>query len=344
MTTTTIDGAAVTKRALHEISRGYLKTALLRTAIDLRLFDTLADGAEVGALAPALSVDERALRIVLDGLTAIGLLRKDGTRYLLAPGSEEFLLSSSPHYFGGAVRLGASDWEWDAQRRLTDAVRKGGTVLEEHYLTPELAYWEDFAEHTTWFNNGAADVLADQLVPWAKGRDGVDVLDVAASHGAYGFSFARREPRARIWCLDWPNVLTHTRRNAERFGLTDRVNVIPGDMFSVPLGGPYDIALVTNVLHHFTEETAVRLMTRISTAVKPGGRVVVVGHTFREGEDPRQNPMPFLFSVSMLAQTHDGETHSVGAYQRILEASGFTGTRLHTGPAAQHTVFIAEKS
>ncbi|MGW0511633.1 methyltransferase [Streptomyces olivaceoviridis] len=342
---TTTGTPAVTTRLLHEISRGYLKTALLRTAMELRLFDGVGEhGAEAGALADERSVDPRALRIVLDALVSIGLLRKEAGRYTLPPGGREYLLSSGAQYFGGAVRLGASDWEWEAQRRLTDAVRKGGTVLTEHYLTPELDYWEDFAEHTTWFNNGAAEVLADQLVPWARGRASVDVLDVAASHGAYGFTFARREPRARIWCLDWPNVLPHTRRNAERLGLADRLYLLPGDMFEVPLGGPYDVLLVTNVLHHFAEDTAVRLLTRLSDAVKPGGRIAVVGHTYREGDDPARNPMPFLFSVSMLAQTHDGETHSVEAYERMLSASGFTGTRMYTGPKAQHTVFLAEKA
>lgn len=337
--------SAVTKQVLHEISRGYLKTALLRTAMELRLFDGVGeDGTEAETLAAGRSVDPRALRIVLDALVAIGLLRKDAGRYTLPPGGREYLLPTGEHYFGGAVRLGASDWEWSAQARLADAVRKGGTVLTEHYLTPELGYWEDFAEHTTWFNNGAAEVLADQLVPWARERDAVDVLDVAASHGSYGFAFARREPRARIWGLDWPNVLPHTRRNAERLGLADRLSLIPGDMFTVPLGGPYDLVLVTNVLHHFAEEAAVRLLTRLSAAVKPGGRIAVVGHTFHEGEDPARNPMPFLFSVSMLAQTHDGETHSVDAYERMLAAGGFSGTRTHTGSKAQHTVFLAEKA
>lgn len=334
----------ITKQTLHEISRGYLKTAMLRTAIELRLFDTMADGpAEAPAIATTLGVDERALRILLDGLVAIGLLVKAGTGYRLAPGGEDYLPTSSPQYFGGAVRLGASDWEWDAQKRLTDSVRKGGTVLDEHYLTPDLDYWEDFAEHTTWFNNGAAELLADQLVPWAKDRESVDVLDVACSHGSYGFSFARREPRARIWGLDWPNVLPHTRRNAERHGLADRLELIPGDMFSVPLGGPYDLVLLTNVLHHFAEETATGLLNRLSEVVRPGGRIAVVGHTFHDGEDPARKPMPFLFSVSMLVQTHDGETHSVETYERMLAASGFTGTRLYTGPKAQHTVFVAEK-
>ncbi|NED90995.1 class I SAM-dependent methyltransferase, partial [Streptomyces sp. SID11233] len=82
-----------------------------------------------------------------------------------------------------------------------------------------------------------ADVMADQLVPWSAGRESVDVLDVACSHGSYGFFFARREPRAKLWCLDWPNVLKITERNAERLGLLDRTSFVPGDMFETDLGG-----------------------------------------------------------------------------------------------------------
>ncbi|MFC5183729.1 methyltransferase [Actinomadura harenae] len=338
------DSPTITTPQLHDIARGYVKTALLRTALELRLFDELASApSDAGALARVLKTDARATRILLDALTAIGLLRREGDDYHLLPGGETLLVSTSPQFFGHAVRLGASDWEWDAQKRLVDAVRHGGTVTDTHALTPEFDYWEDFANHTSWFNNGAAELMADRLAPWAATRESVKVLDVASSHGAYGFTLARREPRAHVWCLDWPNVLEITRRNAERQGLADRAHYIAGDMFEVPLGGPYDIVMITNVLHHFSEDTATALLRRVGTAVKPGGLIAVVGHTYDEGDTPETNPLPFMFSVIMLVQTHDGETHSVATYRRMLTAAGFKETRTYTGEKAMHRLFVAER-
>lgn len=340
----TQDQERLEAKTLHDILRGYVKTALLRTAIQLRVFDEFADGPQQAAhVAERVGADVRGTRILLDALAAIGLLRTEGASYRLPAGGEELLVSTGSQFFGGAVRIGASDWEWDAQKNLVDAVRKGTTVAETHALTPQFDYWEDFANHTTWFNNGAADVMADQLAPWAAQRESVEVLDVACSHGSYSFFFAQREPRAKLTCLDWPNVLEITERNAERLGLRDRVELLPGDMFEADLGGPYDVVMLTNVLHHFSEETATKLLTRVGKAVKPGGRIAVVGHTHEEDDTPETNPLPYLFSVIMLVQTFDGQTHSVDTYRSMLETAGFTNVTSHTGPKAMHRVFIAER-
>ncbi|MDC0772586.1 methyltransferase [Streptomyces sp. HD] len=334
----------IDSKQLHDIARGYVKTALLRTALELRLFDALADGPlDADTLAGRTDAHPRGMRILLDALAGIGLLRTRGTRYELPDGGETYLVSSSPQFFGGAVRLGASDWEWDAQKHLVDAVRHGGTVADTHALTPEFDYWEEFANHTSWFNNGAAELMAEQLVPWAAERDSVDVLDIACSHGSYGFAFAQREPRATICGLDWPNVLEITRRNAERLGVADRFRSLSGDMFTTDFGGPYDIVMLTNVLHHFSERQATELLTRAAQAVKPGGRIAVVGHTYDEGDTPETNPLPYMFSVIMLVQTHEGQTHSVPTYHKMLTAAGFENPRSYAGEKAMHRLFIAER-
>lgn len=331
-------------KQLHDIARGYVKTALLRTAFDLRLFDPLADGPLTASeLAEYADVHPRGMRVLLDALSAIGLLRAGQGRYALPEEGRELLISTSPRFFGGAVRLGASDWEWEAQKHLVDAVRHGGTVTATHALTPEFDYWEEFATSTSWFNNGAAELMTDRLLPWAAERDSVDVLDIACSHGSYGFTFARAEPRATVTGLDWPNVLEITRRNAERLGVADRFRALPGDMFKTPLGGPYDIVMLTNVLHHFAEAEATELLRRAREALKPGGRIAVVGHTYDEHDTPHTNPLPYMFSVIMLVQTHEGETHSVDTYRRMLTAAGFAHPTAHSSEAAMHRLFLADR-
>jgi 2-polyprenyl-3-methyl-5-hydroxy-6-metoxy-1,4-benzoquinol methylase len=167
-------------------------------------------------------------------------------------------------------------------------------------------------------------------------------LDVACSHGYYGVNLAKAEPRAHVWGVDWPNVLPITEKNYERNGITDRFSKIPGDMFTTPLGGPYDIAMITNVLHHFSEVTSTQLLRRLCGVLKPGGRIAVTGHTFNEGERPEDRALPYLFSQIMLVMTDEGETHSVQTYQRMLTQAGFIKPQVFTAETAMHTVFTAE--
>ncbi|MBQ1033177.1 class I SAM-dependent methyltransferase [Micromonospora sp. C97] len=322
--------------------QAYKKTSLLRTGVELGVFDALAAGpATAGGLAPKLGIHPRGARILLDALTAIRLTDRTGEHFSLTPAAADHLVSTRPDYLGGMVKVMSSDWEWDALRDLSAAVREGGTVLDVHAETPEYSYWEDFAAYATKVAQPTAEVMAEALAPWAKERAELDILDVACGHGVYGYTLAQHNPQATVTSLDWPNVLAVTEKHAERLGVRDRASFLPGDMFTTDLGGPYDVALLTNVTHHFSEERVHELVKRLGSVVKQGGRLVIVGFTTGD-ESPALDPAPYLFSVLMLVWTFEGESHSVAAYNRALAAAGF-------GPATVHPtdlpfrVLVAEK-
>jgi C-methyltransferase len=308
----------------------YKETSLLRTAIELGIFDTIADGfSTVEEVAKRLDAHPRGVRILLNALAAVRLLEtSDAATFRLPEAVSTFLVRNSPQYVGGMARVFASDFEWDALRGLSSAVRAGGTVQEVHAETPEYSYWEDFASYAVTVAQPTADIAAEVMAPWTAGRKNLDILDVACGHGVYGYTLTARNPQAQVWSLDWPNVLAVTEKHAERLGVRDRAHFITGDMFEVPLGGPYDVVFVTNVTHHFSAERVTELLKRLSTVVKPDGRIVLIGFTVGD-EPPVQDPAPHLFSVLMLVWTFEGESHSVATYNKALNAAGFTNATVH---------------
>jgi ubiquinone/menaquinone biosynthesis C-methylase UbiE len=318
-----------TQPELFEMMQVYKKTSLLRAGLNLGVFDALAAGPRnIEDVAQRIQAHPRGTRILVNALASIGLLELKDGKFRLTSGAARHLVSTGPEYVGGMARVFASDWEWDALKDLAAAVRRGGTVQEVHAETPGYEYWEDFASYATTVAEPTARVLADVLAPWAGRRETLDVLDVACGHGVYGYTIAVSHPQARVWSLDWPNVLEITKQHAKRLGVRARAQFIPGDMFEVPLGGPYDLVLVTNVTHHFAEERVTALLTRLASVVRPGGRVVIVGFIRSDGP-PALDPAPHLFSVLMLAWTFQGESHSVEVYNRALGASGFGDAVVH---------------
>jgi C-methyltransferase len=341
MTATT--SQLLTRDRVFSLIQGYRDTSLLRTGVRLGVFDDLGTGpATADDVSARLGLDPRGGLILLNALVAIGLLEVADDVFSLAPGAEKWLVSGSTGSVANLVHVLASDWEWDALKVLDEAVRLGGTVVEEQAETPDFRYWRDFATYATAATGPTADLVVRELAGWMAARPAVDVLDVACGHGLYGYALAAREPSARVWDLDWPHVLEVAAGHAERLGVSDRVRHIPGDMFEEPLGGPYDVALVTNVLHHFSEERATELLSRVAGALKPGGKLVVVGFTVTD-EPPDRDPAPHLFSVLMLAWTTAGEVHTERAYDRMLTAAGFTAPRVHRLPAVPMRVLIADR-
>lgn len=341
MTSTTVK--PVDRRELTELMQAYKKTSLLRTGVELGVFDALAAApAPATVVAERVGGDPRGVRVLLEALAAIGLLDMDQELFRLAPVAAKHLVSTRRDYVGGMVKVMAGDREWDALRDLTAAVRAGGTVLDVHAETPGYDYWEDFASYATAVAEPTAEVVARVLGPWAAERPTLDVLDVACGHGVYGYVLAAQQPKAKVWSLDWPNVLAIAERHAERLGVRDRMEPLPGDMFEVPLGGPYDVVLLTNVTHHFSEERVTELLARLRTALKPDGRLVIVGFTAGDGT-PAEDPAPYLFSVLMLVWTFEGESHTVDAYNRALRKAGFSEATVHSTDLP-FRVLVADRS
>lgn len=327
-----------------QMLHGLLVAATLRTGIVLGVFDQLAQGAaDAASLAAAIGADERGTRILLEALLAIGLLEGGGGTYRLTAAADAHLVRGRPAYLGGLGYIMGGDRLWDGFKRLPEAVRRGGTVMEDHAETPGHPFWEDFATYSAAIAGPAAAPLAAILAPWAAARRPLAVLDVACGSGLYGFTLARQHPHARVWALDWPNVLAISRGFAQNLGVLDRVRFIEGDMFEAPLGGPYDLLIASHVFHHFSEERSTELMRRLAGALKPDGRIAI--HDFVPGEEPAsENPFSRLFSVIMLVWTREGEAHPLSRYQRMLAASGFAPPTVHESAGMPSRWLIADRA
>jgi hypothetical protein len=84
-------------------------------------------------------------------------------------------------------------------------------------------------------------------------------------------------------------VLKVAKGNAQKAGVGDRYETLPGSAFEVNYGGPYDIVLLTNFPHHFDFATCVGLLRRVRAALKPGGKAAAL--EFVPNEDRVSPPM-----------------------------------------------------
>jgi 2-polyprenyl-3-methyl-5-hydroxy-6-metoxy-1,4-benzoquinol methylase len=331
---------------LFEMMHAYKLTATLNAGIELGVFDQLATGpASAETVAGPLGLHPRGARVLLNALTALGLLEPaEPDSYRLSALATRFLVRGQPGYLGDMAGVIASSWEWAAMERLADAVRKGGPVVEENAETPEFDYWRTFAASAHAIAGPSAKAVADLLLPWAGEQGELRVLDVACGHGLYGFAFAQRLAQARVWSLDWPNVIEVAMRHAARLGVAGQVNALTGDMFSTDLGGPYDLVLITNVLHHFSVAKAAELLRRAASVTRPGGKVAVVGFVTDAGRSPVADRQAHMFALLMLAWTAEGEVHTADDYVRMLGSAGYTDVTAHPVPGLPAQIMVATRS
>jgi ubiquinone/menaquinone biosynthesis C-methylase UbiE len=335
--------AALSPEPLIRMIQGVQVTAILQAGLELGVFDRIAAGLrQPPAIAAAVGADERGTRILLDALSAIGLLERGegrGAGYGLSPLADAFLVTGRPHYLGGVVDILASPWTWSSHQHMAEAVRRGGTPWDQSVEIPGHAFWETFAPASTGVARPAGQRVAELLAGWCEGRARLEILDVACGSGLLSLTLAARHPAARSTLLDWPNVLELARTTIDTMGLRERTGLIEGDAFTVPLGGPYDVIIASNVFHHFSEERCLTLLRRLRDVLEPDGRLVV--QEFLSGPPPAEVPFPYLFSVRMLTATREGEAHSLDAYRRLLDGAGFAAPEVHAVQDMPSSVLVA---
>jgi SAM-dependent methyltransferase len=334
-------GAKPTPERIFNTLNAYEETQALKTAIELDIFTAIGEGANTAAaLGAKVAAAERGVRILCDFLTIHGFLIKEANRYALTEESALFLDRRSPACLASMAQFLGSDWGRKNFDALTAAVRKGGTAGELGANTsPNDDVWVLFARSMAPLTHPSANFIAG-LLRADEGKP-CKVLDIAAGHGMYGVTIAKRNPKSEIVGLDWPNVLQVAQENARKAGVADRYSTRPGSAFEAEFGSDYDYVLLTNIFHHFDMPTCEKLMRRVHAALKPGGKAVTL--EFVPNEDRVSPPTAAAFAMIMLAGTDSGDAYTFSEYEKMFRNAGFAKSTLHPVPDMPQQVIVSEK-
>jgi SAM-dependent methyltransferase len=315
----------VTPERIMQFMWGYAPPLILEAAVRHRVFDVLDKGPRtLEQLSTETGASVRGLRAVLNTLVGLELLARDGQgRYALTPESATYLVRGKPDYRGGMLMHTSSQLlpKW---MQLTEIVRTGKPPASVNREGDGAAFFEKFVEDLFPFNHAAAQTLAGVL-DIAGTKTPLRVLDLAAGSGVWGIVLAQKSPQIRVTAVDWPDVLTVTRRVAEREGVADRFQFVGGDLHEADFGSGHDIAIFGHILHSEGEARSRRLLQKTFAALAPGGTAVVAEFLVN---DERSGPAAgLIFAVNMLVNTDHGDTFSFEEIRRWLEEAGFRDVR-----------------
>ena len=333
--------SALSPMHFFETVNAYQRSEALKAAIELDIFTAIAEGHESAAdIARHCQASERGTRILCDYLTASGFLTKQDARYKLMPETAAFLDRRAPAYVGGATEFLLSPMLMAGFQQTADAVRKGGTAVSaEGTVAPDNPIWVKFARGMAPLMMLPAQMMAQLIDP--QPEQPLRILDIAAGHGRFGITLAARNPRAHVTAVDWAAVLEVARENAQQAGLAARYQTIAGSAFDVDFGGPYDLVLLTNFLHHFDPPTNEALLRKVHAALADGGRAATL--EFVPNDDRVSPPEAATFSLVMLVGTPAGDAYTFRELEQMAANAGFTRSELHPLPPFPGSLVLSYK-
>ena len=313
--------SALDQTHILSLARNFMECRILLSGAELDLFTLLAQQPLSGQeIANRIHADLRGITILMDALSAMGLLTKGVGTYQCPPAISALLSSDAPDTLLPWVLHMASVWKrWSS---LTSIVQ--GFQQADHPVAPPQAL-SDLRAFI-----GAMHVLAFPLAPRIVAA--VDpyssraLLDVGGAMGTYTVAFLQAVPEMKATLFDRPEVLEIARQFLSKVGLLHRVTLVPGDFYQDEFPGGHDLGFVSAIIHQNSPEQNFDLYCKVFRSLDPAGRIIIRDHVM--DSDRTQPKDGAIFAVNMLVSTPGGNIYTFDEIKTGLTRAGFINVRL----------------
>ncbi|WP_369959182.1 methyltransferase [Pseudomonas benzenivorans] len=331
-----------------DISLAAVQADALRLALELQLFELLAEPLSAAEAAARLQLHPANTAHLLELLWSMRLLERQGAdaapgqwRYGTGAVAGQYLSRESHRYCGDA-------WLFRTQalrhfgEQLGEQVRSGRARIAPN-LAGTGANWQAAARLQIAQEQRAATVAAAlalvRRLPEFTGAE--RLLDLGGGPGLVAIALAEANPALGGEVFDLPETASVAQENIERAGLAGRLRGRGGDLSRDALGEGYDLIWCSSVLHFIPDPHAT--LCRIFAALRPGGVLVCVQAEIPPSPDAALAVLPYYLSMRMLGRhvTRAGELY------QALERAGFGGletVREVPFPMAPVTAVIGRRS
>lgn len=326
-----------------DLLEAFRRSKTMFAAVSLGVFDALAvRSQDLSSLARQLECDPDALERLLDACLGLGLLQRDGANYANTPIAAAYLVSSSPQRLTGYIQY-SNDVMWTLWKHLEDAVREGTHRWNQAYGWdgPIFAHFFRTEEAKREFLLGmhGFGVISSPHVVSAFDLSGYRCLvDLGGATGHLATAACQRYPQLRAIVFDLPDAVPLASEMVAATPVADRVRVEGGDFFVDPLPAG-DLYALGRILHDWSADKILRLLSRIYASLPAGGALLIAEKLLVDDKSgPRWAQMQ---SLNMLTCT-EGKERTLGEYEELLRQVGFRTVRGVRTPAPLDAV-LAEK-
>lgn len=273
-----------------------------------------------------------AIRLI-DAAVASGLVRldKNGRAHLTRLGAP--LSSDHPRSISSWVAFLADPDNAAAYAHIGEQLREGAQPSGFQRAFGK-SIWDSFTERPALgarFADAMRQVSALDMAavvrayPWP--RRGV-ICDVAGGMGHLLAAILDRRRGAQGVLVDVPDVIPEANEFFRARGMADRVDCRAGDLFD-ELSVRADVYVMKWILHDWSDDACLNILTRVRAAMPPGSRLVTLDFHREVG---RPNALTSMMDLLLLVLFEGGRERSPEEVHNLMSEVGLTpGPVRHSG-------------
>jgi 2-polyprenyl-3-methyl-5-hydroxy-6-metoxy-1,4-benzoquinol methylase len=316
---------------VYDLEYGVWKATALHAALELDAFTIIANGNHTrAAIAAKAGCDQRGMRILLDALCSLKLLRKQKGDYFLTPVSESFLVRGKPAYYGEWCLR--TQLAFDVRSRVADGIRTGRVVAIDASQPDSSDLWKSDISRAlyTWpLEAKQARQMWRTLGVTRRRKPSPRVLDIACGSGVNSLVLAQADPGARVTVFDFSDVLEVTREVAEAMGVAKQAEFRSGDVLTSDFGTDcFDIVLLGKILYYFYADHAAGILRRVYSALKKDGLIVI--STYIGDDRTCRDERALMAALQLFIFAPESHVYTLSEYRDLLRRAGFKDVVRHT--------------
>jgi SAM-dependent methyltransferase len=313
-------------KELYRMLIAPIKSKLLLTGIELKVFEQLSEPRSAEGVAKTLSAHPVNTRLFLDGLAASDLIVKKNGLYQNTPVAQTFLVEGSPTFLGQLFMF-QSQFYYSSLDDIPKLVKEGPPPPS---METNLGGEEMWKQVTVGFANsvraGLAQWATEIVSELPEFPQFQKMLDLGSGPGIYAIAFVSSHPSMKGVIFDRSAVVEVAENFIKEYEMEGRIEVIAGDYNHDPIGKGYDLIWASNTLN-FARQDMDALMKKVYGALNPGGVFI----SFCEGlTHERTKPDTHVLSIMSMALMSQDMCFDQGEIADSMLRVGFKSVRSRT--------------
>lgn len=258
---------------LARVSYLPLYAKVVTASLQLDVYSHLTDRTTAKALAGTQGWHEANTAYLLEYLTALGFVEKDGDAFCNSEEADRYLVKGKPEYLGGFIQyyiMNEGSMPFDVVKLVTEGPQPMQQQTNEQAL--------DFAAMGAMMRQAQEGYRQQELLKIVRSLPENEklqsVLDLGCGTGLLGMSVVGDVPGRTGTFIDLmpQNIMSES---AEQMGVSDKVKVISGNFLTDDIGGDYDLILAVSIVL-FAKGGMDAFMKKCYDALNPGGVMLVI--------------------------------------------------------------------
>lgn len=331
------------------IAAGHSAFQLLWAGVQLNVFDYLSQssGSTLEQIADASGLRAYPCRVLMVGLTALGLIKRREGKFFNARLTEQMLVKGKP---GTAAPI--LGWQaeivYPGMLDFVESLRESRNVGLQRFSGTGNTIYERLASNPALERtfHDAMSALSAQANAHLLGVPDFGrfsrIVDAGGGDATNAIALVRKFPDLTVVVFDAPSVCSMAQNNIQAHGLADRISVWPGNFLIDPFPPDVDAVLYCHIFTIWSLERGRELLRRTNTALPVGGSVLLFNMM---GDDDDSGPLgtalgsPYFLAIA----TGEGMLHAWKDYENILTDAGFSHVRRIENLPLNHGLIIGTK-